>query len=149
MQNNNMSTAALILGIVSIVMSLCFGAGFFIGLIGITLALLSRYSRMNKSALIGLFLSIGGIIISVIIWVVLIVFLSMSDVTDFNWNSGNRPDDSIYYFNDEYDTYDDYDYYDEYYGFNEYYDFFNDNFYNDDYFNYDYNDNNYEGDYKL
>ena len=68
--SNYMATASLVLGILSVVLCCCGGFGIILGAIGIVLAILSRGREpMETSAKVGLGLSIGGIVLSIIVLV--------------------------------------------------------------------------------
>lgn len=152
MQKNGMATAALVLGIASMVLAAFFGIGMIPGALGLTLALLSRQSRMNTHALVGLIFSIVGTVLSLLILICFLIFISAPEMTEYldefsgNWET--YPDDSIYDYNEDYNYDEDYIPY-EYYGFDEYYDYFGgsgDFFgFEDDYYSNDY----YEGGHKL
>lgn len=156
MQKNGMATAALVLGIASMVLAAFFGIGMIPGALGLTLALLSRQSRMNTPALIGLIFSIMGTILSLVILICIIAFISSPEISyeineyleKFPEDFETYPDDSIYDYNENYPYDEDYIPY-EYYGFDEYYDYFGssgDFFgFDDDYYSNDY----YEGGHKL
>ena len=102
-QGNGMATASLVLGICSIVFVCCCG-GFVLGGLGIILALLSRgASTMNSSAKVGVGLSIGGMVLSLI--ALPIILLS----NDFQ---GALQDNGWYYDYNYNFNYDDYHYYD-------------------------------------
>lgn len=63
---NGMAVASLVMGILSIVL-LCCGFSFVVGSLGIVFALLSRtQSGMDTQAKVGLGLSIGGSVISIL-----------------------------------------------------------------------------------
>lgn len=68
--NNGMAIASLFMGILSIVM-MCCGFSFFFGALGILFALLSRKEKaMDPQAKIGLGLSIGGTVMSLVLIIV-------------------------------------------------------------------------------
>ncbi len=80
-----MATAALVLGICSILFSLT-GLGLILGAIGIVLALLSRgKGQMNTSAKVGLGLSAGGAVLGVIIMLGSLLFITHS-ITKTDWD---------------------------------------------------------------
>lgn len=85
--SSGMATAALILGICS-VLFICCGFSALVGGIGIVIALLSRGNgKMESSAQIGLGLSIGGIVIGILTWMMLFVYsfqlIDSTDLEDF------------------------------------------------------------------
>lgn len=99
--SSGLATASLVLGICSLVL-ICCGGGVVLGGVGIILALLSRGSgTMNGSAKAGLGLSIGGLAISLIIF--LYYFVAM--IHSGELNSIIRSYDNGNYFNDYYDRY--------------------------------------------
>lgn len=74
-ESNSFSTAAMILGIVSLVSSCCLYISIPVGAIGIILALLSKggSSRMNSRSKTGLGISIAGICISFVMIIAVLV----------------------------------------------------------------------------
>lgn len=85
--SSGMATAALILGICS-VLFICCGLSAPLGGIGIVIALLSRGNgKMESSAQIGLGLSIGGIVIGILTWIMLFVYsfqlINSTDLEEF------------------------------------------------------------------
>ena len=64
-------TVSLVLGIVSVPLSLIPILGLLLGLAGVVLGFLSRKSEpaANKLALWGIILGIAGIVLSVIVWI--------------------------------------------------------------------------------
>ena len=78
MQKNGMATAALILGISSLLLGAFGGIGMILGGLGITFACLSRTEKMNTHALFGLFSSIFGMLVSIVMVVATIVLLYTS-----------------------------------------------------------------------
>lgn len=98
---NGMATAALVLGICSLVF-ICCGGSFVFGALGIILALLSRgASEMHGNAKAGLILSIIGFTASIVIFIfTFIALLSSNEFTDI------MEDYQYFYENgDEYDNY--------------------------------------------
>lgn len=78
-KSNGMAVAAMSLGIASIVLLCCGGGGFPVGALGIIFALLSRRDRhMNTQAKVGLGLSIGGIVLSILTVIASFVILFAS-----------------------------------------------------------------------
>lgn len=70
--NNSMAIASLVMGILSIVL-ICCGFSFFFGALGILFALLSRKeAAMDPQAKIGLGLSIGGTVMSLVLIIVVL-----------------------------------------------------------------------------
>lgn len=79
-----MATAALVLGICSILFTCC-GLGLPLGGIGIVLALLSRgKGKMTSSAQIGLGLSIGGAVLGILTFIMAMVY-SIQIVKTTDW----------------------------------------------------------------
>ena len=107
--SSGMATAALILGICSLLF-ICCGLSPLVGGVGIVIALLSRGNgKMESSAQIGLGLSIGGIVIGILSWTMLLIYSFQSvGQTDLN-NFFDDPymedffDDSYDYDMDDYD----------------------------------------------
>ena len=82
-ENNSMSTAALVMGILSIPATcFCTVPGILFGVLGIIFSLLSRRGgRMDSQAKTGLILSIIGIILTFIMILLIIVLVVISDMT--------------------------------------------------------------------
>lgn len=75
MNSKGMSSASLVLGILSILLIFC-GGSFISGALGIMFALLSRGAgRMDTKARAGLGLSIAGMIISLVLFTALLIFV--------------------------------------------------------------------------
>lgn len=118
--SNGMSLAAMILGICSIVFICC--GGFAIGAVGIALALLSRGGGpMSTQAKVGLGLSIGGFVVSLLLTISMFFSQEFQNAfseamenpygiynedfyTDFDYNF----DDYNYDWNDDLDEWDDF-----------------------------------------
>lgn len=83
-QPNGMATAALVLGILSIISICCIYGSYIFAGIAITLGLLSRgKNKLNTNALIGIILSIIGMVISTVVIVIsTVVLLSSYDSMD-------------------------------------------------------------------
>lgn len=76
---NGMAVASMTLGIASVILLCCGGGGLPIGALGIIFALLSRQDRhMNTQAKVGLGLSIGGIVLSILAVIASFVLLFAS-----------------------------------------------------------------------
>lgn len=111
-RSEGMATAALVLGIISVLL-ICCGGSIVLGALGIMFALLSRGAgTMNTKARVGMGLSIGSMIISIILIVVIVLFVVRSDevydfiVDEFYYNYDEYLDDSYeYYFDDSYENY--------------------------------------------
>lgn len=92
-KSNGMAAASMTLGIASIVLLCCSGAGFPVGALGIIFALLSRQDRrMNTQAKAGLGLSIGGIVLSLLTVIASFVILFASGTFTDMLNMMNRYD---------------------------------------------------------
>ena len=103
---NGLATASLVLGICALVLFCC-GGGFVLGALGIIFAALSRCAaQMNTQAKVGLGLSIGGVALSLIVFVAYLPAMLMSPAfqDQFNYEFNRRYD--YYYDSDDY--YDDY-----------------------------------------
>lgn len=108
--SNSMSTAAMVLGICSIVF-ICCGGSIILGTVGIILALLSRGSgTMDGRAKTGLILSIVGLSLCIVIWGAYFIWFIASGLFDQVWGEYNSVPGSDYYNTMPYDE-DDY-YYD-------------------------------------
>ncbi len=82
--NNTMAMASLVLGIVSVLLCCCGGFGIILGAIGIVLAILSRGREpMETSAKVGIGLSIGGIVLSIIVLVMAFAAIGNNELYDF------------------------------------------------------------------
>lgn len=110
-RSEGMATAALVLGIISVLL-ICCGGSIVLGALGIMFALLSRGAdTMNTKARVGMGLSIGSMVISVVLIVVIVLFVVRSDYVDdfmeeFYYNYEEYLDDSYeYYFDDSYEDY--------------------------------------------
>lgn len=78
-RSDGMATAALVLGILSILF-ICCGGSVILGGLGIMFALLSRGGEsMDTTARVGLGLSIGSIIINILLIVLLVIFSMRSE----------------------------------------------------------------------
>lgn len=82
--NNNMATASLVMGIISIVLSCCCFMGFIFGGLAILFACLSRVDQgFEGKAKVGLITGIIGLVLGIIaavIWFILIFASSMQDL---------------------------------------------------------------------
>lgn len=83
-QSPGMAIASLVLGILSLLL-VCCGVSFFLGALGMLLALLSRgRSEMTTSAKAGMGLSLAGMILGLITFVFTLMFSSAAEVyTDY------------------------------------------------------------------
>ena len=82
--NNTMAMASLVLGILSVLLCCCGGFGIILGAIGIVLAILSRGREpMETSAKVGIGLSIGGIVLSIIVLVMAFAVVGNNEFYDF------------------------------------------------------------------
>jgi hypothetical protein len=83
-QPNGMATAALVLGILAIVSLCCIYGSYIFGGIAITLGLLSRGKdkKLSTNALIGVILSIVGMVISTVIITLYVIFFMTSGAID-------------------------------------------------------------------
>lgn len=108
-QTSGFATAALVMGICSLVL-LCCGAGPVFGALGIIFALLSRVDRpLLGTAKAGLYLSVSGTIISLVVYTVYLVALFQSS----EFRDILREYEDFYYYDNYYDDYD-YNYDDDY-----------------------------------
>lgn len=86
-KTNGMATAALVLGILAIVSICCVYGSYILGGIAITLGLLSRGKshHLSTNAIVGITLSIVGMVIStvIIIFAVVTVFSSYGSMDNF------------------------------------------------------------------
>lgn len=114
-QPNGMATAALVLGILAIVSFCCIYGSYIFGGIAITLGLLSRgkEKKLSNNALIGVILSIVGMVISTIIIVAYVILFMSTDAIDTYMQEYETIYEDIYgedfpfdsdKFNYEYDT---------------------------------------------
>jgi len=105
-----MSTAAMVLGICSIVF-ICCGGSIILGTVGIILALLSRGSgTMDGRAKTGLILSIVGLSLCIVIWGAYFIWFIATGLFDQAWDEYNSvPGSDSYEYNVPYDE-DDYNY---------------------------------------
>lgn len=95
--SNSMSTAAMVLGICSIVF-ICCGGSIIIGTVGIILALLSRGSgTMDGRAKTGLILSIVGLSLCIVIWGAYFIWFMATGLFDQAWDEYNSVPGSDYY----------------------------------------------------
>ena len=107
-RNNSMSTAALVLGICSIVF-ICCGGSTITGALGIILALLSRGGGiMDGRAKSGMILSIIGLSLFIVIWGGYFIWFTATGLFDKAWKEYNSvPGSDNYEYNLPYDE-DDY-----------------------------------------
>lgn len=87
-EKNTMSTASLVMGILSLVSCCCTWIGIVFGVLGIVFALMSRTDgQMDGQAKAGLILSIIGIVLDILI-IILVIFLQiftmLPDLSLFN-----------------------------------------------------------------
>lgn len=88
--SNNMATASLVMGILSVVLCCCGGFGIILGAIGIVLAILSRGREpMETSAKVGIGLSVGGIVLSIIVLVMTFAVIGNDGLRSELYNRGN------------------------------------------------------------
>jgi|GEM_PF-3324249 len=102
--NNSMSTAALVLGICSIVF-ICCGGSTITGALGIILALLSRGGgTMDGRAKSGMILSIIGLSLFIVIWGGYFIWFTATGLFDKAWKEYNSvPGSDNYEYNLPYD----------------------------------------------
>jgi len=129
--SNGLSTVSLVLGICSLVF-ICCGGGIVLGSLGLLFALLSRgATKMSTQAKVGLGLSIGGFVLSLIILFIYIPSIILSaEFQDSFYREFNRQYN--YYYDDEYY---DYDYWGDEYWDDEYWDdeYWDDEYWDDEY----------------
>ena len=98
-----MALASLILGILSVVMCCCGGFGVILGAVGIVLAILSRGREpMETSAKAGLFLSIGGIVLGIVVLILAFAMVGSNELQSelYRRSQGNYEDYSHYFDHD-------------------------------------------------
>lgn len=91
-QPNGLAIAGMILGILSIPASCCYGIGALLGLIGLVLSLLSKKKGIDTGysgmAIAGIVTSVIGIIIAILFWIFiyLFVFIEGNNINSYrNW----------------------------------------------------------------
>lgn len=102
-RNNGMALASLILGILSVVMCCCGGFGVILGAVGIVLAILSRGREpMETNAKAGLFLSIGGIVLGIVVLILAFAMVGSNELQSelYRRSQGNYEDYSHYFDHD-------------------------------------------------
>ncbi len=70
---NTMAIVSLVLGILSIVLSCCYGAGVIFGIVGVILAVLSKKQGKSGMGTAGMVCSIIGIVASVIMIILMVI----------------------------------------------------------------------------
>lgn len=128
---NGMAVAALILGILSILLTCSVFGSFVVGAIAIILAVLSKGydKKLSPKSIWGVILSIIGMVLSTIMLVVYIILIVS---TTFGSEEFNSIMENYDYYNDgTYEYFDNYP--DEYYDVypDEYYDDYNNDYYDD------------------
>lgn len=102
--SNGLAIASMVLGIISIVLGLCYGVGIIFGIVSIILGIMSKKAsdgKLSGMALAGIICSVIGIIISIIMLIIVIISFSMA--SEFSQSQGY---DNIYdWFNSTYGEY--------------------------------------------